>query len=190
MWTVALDQTAGGRGLDISVNVSAVQVARPGFADEVAKILKSTGLDASRLVLELTESVLMDRGGAAVASLGKLRALGIRLAIDDFGTGYSSLSYLRELPIDILKIDISFVAALDTGREAPAVVRSIIRLAGTLGLHTIAEGIERPEQAGRLRTLGAEYAQGFHFAPPLTTEELATYLRGFSVSAPGKAASA
>jgi diguanylate cyclase (GGDEF)-like protein/PAS domain S-box-containing protein len=185
---VALDQTPGGRGLDISVNVSAVQVARPGFADEVARILKATGLDASRLVLELTESVLMDRGGAAVASLGKLRALGIRLAIDDFGTGYSSLSYLRELPIDILKIDLSFVAALDTGREAPAVVRSIIRLAGTLGLHTIAEGIERPEQAGRLRTLGAEYGQGFHFAPPLTAQELAAYLREKAGSGPSREA--
>jgi diguanylate cyclase (GGDEF)-like protein/PAS domain S-box-containing protein len=185
---VALDQTPGGRGLDINVNVSAVQVARPDFPDEVARILKSTGLDPSRLVLELTESVLMDRDGAAVASLGRLRALGVRLAIDDFGTGYSSLSYLRELPIDILKIDISFVAALDTGREAPAVVRSIIRLAGTLGLHTIAEGIERPEQAARLRTLGAEYGQGFHFAPPLTAEELAAYLREKARSGPSREA--
>jgi EAL domain-containing protein (putative c-di-GMP-specific phosphodiesterase class I) len=116
-------------------------------------------------------------------SLTRLHDLGIRLAIDDFGTGYSSLSYLHDLPIDILKIDISFVAALDAGREAPAVVRSIIRLAGTLGLHTIAEGIERPEQAGRLRTLGADYGQGFLFAPPLSSEELAAYLRDGASSA-------
>jgi diguanylate cyclase (GGDEF)-like protein/PAS domain S-box-containing protein len=174
---VALDATPAGRGLDISVNVSAVQLARAEFADEVSAVLKATGLDPSRLILELTESVLLDRDGAPMTSLTRLHELGIRLAIDDFGTGYSSLSYLHDLPIDILKIDISFVAALDTGREAPAVVRSIIRLAGTLGLHTIAEGIERPEQAGRLRTLGADYGQGFHYAPPLSAEELAAYLR-------------
>ena len=174
---VALDATPAGHGLDISVNVSAIQLARAEFVDEVAAVLKATGLDPSRLILELTESVLLDREGAPMNSLTRLHDLGIRLAIDDFGTGYSSLSYLHDLPIDILKIDISFVAALDAGREAPAVVRSIIRLAGTLGLHTIAEGIERPEQAGRLRTLGADYGQGFLFAPPLSSEELASYLR-------------
>ncbi|HTI30348.1 MAG TPA: EAL domain-containing protein [Methylomirabilota bacterium] len=188
---VALDRTPAGRGLDVSVNVSGLQVARPGFSDEVAAVLASTGLAPERLILELTESVLVDRDGIAVESLGKLRALGVRLAIDDFGTGYSSLSYLRELPIDILKIDLSFVAALDTGREAPAVVRSIIRLAGTLGLHTIAEGIERPEQAGRLRTLGADYGQGFHYAPPLSEAELAEFLRAHaSQNARADAASA
>ncbi|MEO8639837.1 MAG: EAL domain-containing protein [Chloroflexota bacterium] len=174
---VALDATPFGRGLDISVNVSAVQLARADFVDEVAGVLQATGLDPARLILELTESVLLDREGAPMTSLARLHDLGIRLAIDDFGTGYSSLSYLHDLPIDILKIDIAFVAALDTGREAPAVVRSIIRLAGTLGLHTIAEGIERPEQAGRLRALGADFGQGFHFASPLSAEELAAYLR-------------
>jgi diguanylate cyclase (GGDEF)-like protein len=180
---VALDATPAGRGLDVSVNVSAVQLARAEFVDEVAGVLKATGLDPARLILELTESVLLDREGAPMTSLTRLHELGIRLAIDDFGTGYSSLSYLHDLPIDILKIDISFVAALDAGREAPAVVRSIIRLAGTLGLHTIAEGIERPEQAGRLRTLGADYGQGFLFAPPLSSEELAAYLRDGALSA-------
>jgi diguanylate cyclase (GGDEF)-like protein len=180
---VALDATPAGRGLDVSVNVSAVQLARAEFVDDVAGVLKATGLDPSRLILELTESVLLDREGAPMNSLTRLHDLGIRLAIDDFGTGYSSLSYLHDLPIDILKIDISFVAALDAGREAPAVVRSIIRLAGTLGLHTIAEGIERPEQAGRLRTLGADYGQGFLFAAPLSSEELAAYLRDGASSA-------
>jgi EAL domain-containing protein (putative c-di-GMP-specific phosphodiesterase class I) len=174
---VALDADPAGRGLDVSVNVSAVQLAQPGFAEEVAEVLKASGLDASRLILELTESVLVERRGAAIETLVKLRAQGVRMAIDDFGTGYSSLSYLRELPIDILKIDISFVAALDTGPEASAVVRSITRLATTLGLRTIAEGIERPEQAGRLRALGGDLGQGFHYAAPLTAPELADYLR-------------
>ena len=182
---IALDAIRPGRALDVSVNVSALQVARPTFADEVDGVLKATGLDPSRLILELTESVLMERGGVAIDTLVKLRALGVRLAIDDFGTGYSSLSYLRELPIDILKIDLSFVAALDTGPEASAVVRSIIRLASTLALRTIAEGIERPEQAGRLRALGADFGQGFHFAPPLTATELTDYLRGIESATTG-----
>jgi len=179
---IALDQTPRARGLRISVNVSAVQIARPDFVQEVAGVLHATGLDPGRLVLELTESMLMERGGAAMATLTQLHDLGVRLAIDDFGTGYSSLSYLRDLPIDILKIDLSFVAALDSGRETPAVVRSIVRLAGTLGLQTIAEGIERPEQAARLRSLGADLGQGFHYAKPLSEDELADYFRRSSWS--------
>jgi diguanylate cyclase (GGDEF)-like protein/PAS domain S-box-containing protein len=180
---VALDTTPGAGKLDINVNVSAVQLAQPGFADEVARVLRASGLDASRLILELTESVLVERDGAAMAAMRRLHASGVRIAIDDFGTGYSSLSYLHDLPIDVLKIDMSFVAGLDAGREAPAVVRSIIRLAGTLHLRTIAEGIERAEQAGRLRTLGADFGQGFYFAPPLSAEELGEYLRGAGSSA-------
>jgi diguanylate cyclase (GGDEF)-like protein/PAS domain S-box-containing protein len=186
---VSLDGSAAGRGLGLSVNVSAVQLVEPGFADEVLEVLAKTGLDPSRLVLELTESVLLERDGAAIAALVELRRHGVRTAIDDFGTGYSSLSYLRELPVDILKIDLSFVASLDSGREAPAVVRSIIRLAATLGLGTVAEGIERPEQAERLRTLGAERGQGFLFAQPLTAAELAEYL-ATAAREPGASASA
>jgi len=117
----------------------------------------------------------------------RIRQLGVRLAIDDFGTGYSSLSYLPELPVDMLKIDRSFVAGLDSGRETLAVVRSIIRLAATLGLVTLAEGIERPEQAARLRTIGAELGQGYFFARPLTTPQLATYLAGDVSDAAGAA---
>ena len=191
---VMLDGTPAGRGLDVSVNVSSVQVARPGFPDEVARILKKTGLDASRLILEATEWSLIDESGAKIfaSTCQAARTGGIHLPSDDFRTqAASSLSsYLRELPIDILKIDISFVAALDTGREASAVVRSIIRLAGTLGLRTIAEGIERPEQAGRLRTLGANLGQGFHYAPPLSQGELREYLRGVAARSSGSAASA
>ncbi len=186
---VALDATPAGRGLDVSVNVSAVQVAQPAFADEVERVLKASGLDASRLILELTESVLVERRGAAIDTLARLRGLGVRMAIDDFGTGYSSLSYLRELPIDILKIDIAFVAALDSGPEASALVRSITRLATNLGLRTVAEGIERPEQAGRLRALGADLGQGFHYARPLTASELAEFLRAGGAAPRGETAS-
>jgi EAL domain-containing protein (putative c-di-GMP-specific phosphodiesterase class I) len=173
-----------------AVNLAGRQIPEPSLRLDVQRARDEAGLPPEALVLELTESVLLEHTEQARAVMDCLKMLGVGLAIDDFGTGYSSLSYLHDLPIDILKIDLSFVAALDTGREAPAVVRSIIRLAGTLGLHTIAEGIERPEQAGRLRTLGADYGQGYHFAPPLSEEELATFLREKATSKPSEAASA
>jgi len=162
--------------LRLGVNVSSVQLERTEFVGEVEEVLRTTGFDAALLTLELTESVLVDRSGAAIAVMRRLRELGVRLAIDDFGTGYSSLSYLRDLPIDVLKIDRAFVAGLDRGSHAPAVARSIIHLAGTLGMTTVAEGIERPAQVARLRTLGAQYGQGFYFAEPLSNEELTGYL--------------
>ena len=174
--------------LRLGVNVSSVQLERPEFVAEVEEVLRITGFDAALLTLELTESVLVDRSGAAIAVMRRLRELGVRLAIDDFGTGYSSLSYLRDLPIDVLKIDRAFVAALEEGSGAPAVVRSIIHLAGTLGMTTVAEGIERPAQVARLRSLGAQYGQGFYFGEALTAEELTGYLSddgGNAISAAG-----
>ena len=183
----SLDLAHPGRELRVSVNVSAVQLGREDFANEVSTILHETGLAPGRLILELTESLLLERSEPTLASMRRIRQLGVRLAIDDFGTGYSSLSYLPELPVDMLKIDRSFVAGLDSGRETLAVVRSIIRLAATLGLVTLAEGIERPEQAARLRTIGAELGQGYYFARPLTTPQLATYLAGDASDAAGAA---
>jgi len=174
--------------LRLGVNVSSVQLERPEFVAEVEEVLSTTGFDAALLTLELTESVLVDRSGAAIAVMRRLRELGVRLAIDDFGTGYSSLSYLRDLPIDVVKIDRAFVAGLGQGSDAPAVVRSIIHLAGTLGMTTVAEGIEGPAQVARLRSLGAQYGQGFHFAGPLTAGELTGYLAdgaGDEISAAG-----
>src|SRR5438874_859036 len=183
----SLDAAQPGRELRGSVNVSAVQLEREDFANEVSTVLHETGLAPGRLILELTESLLLERSEPTLASMRRIRQLGVRLAIDDFGTGYSSLSYLPELPVDMLKIDRSFVVGLDSGRESLAVVRSIIRLAATLGLVTLAEGIERPEQAARLRTIGAELGQGYYFARPLTTPQLATYLAGDASEAAGAA---
>jgi EAL domain-containing protein (putative c-di-GMP-specific phosphodiesterase class I) len=137
-------------------------------------------------VLELTESILLERSSTTVSTMRALRQLGVRLAIDDFGTGYSSLSYLPDLPVDMLKIDRSFVGAVDS-HETTAVVRSIIRLASTLGLVTVAEGIERPAEAARLRTLGAELGQGYYFARPLTPAQLVAYLTGDRADAAGAA---
>jgi diguanylate cyclase (GGDEF)-like protein/PAS domain S-box-containing protein len=182
-----LDAAQPGRELRVSVNVSTVQLEREDFAHEVSAVLHETGLAPGRLILELTESLLLERSEPTLASMRRIRQLGVRLAIDDFGTGYSSLSYLPELPVDMLKIDRSFVAGLDSGRETLAVVRSIIRLSATLGLVTLAEGIERPEQAARLRTIGAELGQGYYFARPLTTTQLSAYLAGDASEAAGAA---
>ena len=133
----------------MSVNVSGRQVQADGFVDEVSRILVTTGLEPRLLLLEFTESVLMQDTASTSATLAGLKQLGVRLGIDDFGTGYSSLSYLRQFPIDVLKIDRSFVAASSNGPEQAAVVRSIVQLGETLHLETIAEGIEEAGQLAR-----------------------------------------
>ena len=162
--------------LTVSVNVSARQIQEPAFVQEVAAILATTGLQPGRLTLELTESVLMQDVEATATTLTALKALGIRLAIDDFGTGYSSLSYLGRFPIDELKIDRSFVAAMNTGPGESALVRSIVKLGETLHLETVAEGIEQADQLAELQALGAGLGQGFLFAKPLSPEDLSLFL--------------
>jgi EAL domain-containing protein (putative c-di-GMP-specific phosphodiesterase class I) len=167
---------ASSAHLTVSVNVSARQIQEPAFVQEVAAILATTGLLPERLTLELTESVLMHDVDATATTLNALKALGVRLAIDDFGTGYSSLSYLGRFPIDELKIDRSFVAAMNTGPDESALVRSIVKLGETLHLETVAEGIEQADQLAELRALGAGLGQGFLFARPLSPEDLSLFL--------------
>jgi diguanylate cyclase (GGDEF)-like protein/PAS domain S-box-containing protein len=166
--------------LTMSVNVSARQIQAPGFVDDVARVLASTGLAPARLTLELTESVLMQDVEGTASTLDALKALGIRLAIDDFGTGYSSLTYLDRFPIDELKIDRSFVATMTTGPDQSALVRSILKLSETLHLGTVAEGIEQADQLAELKALGAGMGQGYFFAQPLTPEALTAFLAGSS----------
>ncbi len=153
--------------LTMSVNLSAVQLAHPDLVGDVADTLAATHVDPRTIVLEITESTLLDRSEVGLDRLRTLRALGLRLAIDDFGTGYSSLSYLRELPVDILKIDKSFIDGLVHNGEALAVASTIIELGRTLRLDTVAEGIEEPQQAGRLLQLACRLGQGYLFARPL-----------------------
>ncbi len=160
------DGLAGER-LSLCVNVSTLQLQDPGFAEMLAAVLAESGFEARRLTLEITESALMDDIDASAATLLNLKTLGLRLAIDDFGTGYSSLSYLERLPIDVLKIDRSFIAALRRGHEVPVLVRSIVKLGQTLRMEVLAEGIEREEQLVRLRELGCRLGQGFYFSPPV-----------------------
>jgi diguanylate cyclase (GGDEF)-like protein/PAS domain S-box-containing protein len=167
---------AGATSLTMSVNVSGRQVQEPGFVDEVAAVLAGTALPPQRLTLEFTESVLMRDANATAGMLAQLKALGVRLAIDDFGTGYSSLSYLRRFPIDVLKIDASFVAAMSSGSDQTALVRSIVKLGETLHLETVAEGIEQPAQLSDLRSLGADLGQGYFFARPLSADDVSAML--------------
>ena len=155
----------------VSVNVSARQFREPGFVDGVRRVLATTGLAPSALMLELTESVLLPRDERVHSDLTELKASGVRLAIDDFGTGYSSLSYLQELPIDVLKIDKSFVDGIDTSEQQQALVEGIIRIARTLELEVIAEGIENEVQRDLLVMMGCQYGQGYLLAMPMAADD-------------------
>jgi EAL domain-containing protein (putative c-di-GMP-specific phosphodiesterase class I) len=137
---------------------------------DVQQALSDSGLEPWALTLEITESVLMHSSGVTLDRLRALKGLGVNLAIDDFGTGYSSLGYLQQFPIDVLKIDRSFVEAVGLQDGDPVLARAIIALGRTLQIETIAEGIERPEQRDGLRTLGCTLGQGYHFAKPMTPQ--------------------
>jgi len=153
-----------------SVNLSARQLQSPDLIEDVTRALAESGLQPESLVLEITESTIVDDVEATIAKLETLKQLGVRLAVDDFGTGYSSLSYLRRLPVEILKIDRQFVADLDGDTEHGRLAEAIIRLGRTLHLDVIAEGIEQPEQSRRLSELRCTLGQGFHYSPPLSSE--------------------
>jgi diguanylate cyclase (GGDEF)-like protein/PAS domain S-box-containing protein len=161
-----------GWALPVAVNISATQFHHKGFMDSVSRALADSGLDPRRLELELTEGVVMADGGDNDARLHRLKSLGISLAIDDFGTGYSNLGYLKRFPLDRLKIDQSFVRDLVNDPTDRAIVQAIIALGRTLGLRTIAEGVETTEQRDRLRALGADEFQGYLFRPPLPVDAL------------------
>jgi EAL domain-containing protein (putative c-di-GMP-specific phosphodiesterase class I) len=150
-------------------------VLQPDLLERVGQVLAETGLPADRLVLEMTESVLMDNSEQTLAVLVALRGLGIRLALDDFGTGYSSLSYLHRFPIDTLKIDRSFVERLSTGGDA-ALIDTILALAASLQMETVAEGIEDLHQSLVLQGQGCTTGQGYHFSPPVAAATITTML--------------
>jgi diguanylate cyclase (GGDEF)-like protein/PAS domain S-box-containing protein len=166
------DCVAGGKGLRIAVNISSRHLQNGDLARDVAQALQDSGLEPGNLVIELTESTIMHNTEVNLARLQELKALGVRLAIDDFGTGYSSLSYLHRFPIDILKIDRSFVARLTNSSTGPELARAVITLSETLGLDTVAEGIELEPQIDALLRLGCVAGQGFLFARSGTLEEL------------------
>jgi len=156
----------------LSVNFSLRQVSSAGFAESVLMALDDTGLPRSALTLEVTERVLIEIGEPIMAGLARLRFLGVRLAIDDFGTGYASLAYLRELPVDIIKIDPSFVAGLGTDGTLAMLTRTIVQVGHDLGIEIVAEGIERPEQLELLRAMGCGLGQGYLVARPMTAPRI------------------
>ncbi|MGZ4493506.1 MAG: putative bifunctional diguanylate cyclase/phosphodiesterase [Nocardioides sp.] len=165
---------AGGRRPSMAVNIAARQLATDGFVDEVTYALQASGLPADRLVLEITETVVLDDMAAVVTRLSALRDLGVRIAIDDFGSGYNSLSYLSQLPVDMLKVDKSFVDQVLADAHGAAVAEGIIAMSRTMNLRTVAEGVELPEQASWLRRAHCTQGQGFLWSRPV---DLATARR-------------
>jgi EAL domain-containing protein (putative c-di-GMP-specific phosphodiesterase class I) len=158
-------------GLYISVNVSARQFSDPGFVDGVRRTLDTSGLEPGALMLELTESVLLVGNERVHSDLIELKAIGVKLAIDDFGTGYSSLSYLQELPIDVLKMDKSFVDGIAVSKQRLALAEGIVQIARTLRLDVIAEGIESQIERDLLTSMGCQFGQGYLLAMPMAASQ-------------------
>ncbi|ACL71981.1 putative bifunctional diguanylate cyclase/phosphodiesterase [Thioalkalivibrio sulfidiphilus] len=169
-----------GEPIHMAVNLSMRQLRQPDLVSQIDAILRDTGLPASSLELELTESVLMAGDGHTLTALAELKALGVRLAIDDFGTGYSSLAYLKRLPIDALKIDRSFVSDIPHDASDMAIASTIIAMARTLGLEVVAEGVETPEQLAFLKKEGCDSYQGFGFSPPVDAQAMTLWLDGLA----------
>ncbi|MDP1929662.1 MAG: EAL domain-containing protein [Thiobacillus sp.] len=164
----------------MAVNLSAVQFRHPHLPELVTQILVEEKLAPQYLELELTESVAMDDAPAAIAVMDRLHARGIRMSIDDFGTGYSSLSYLKRFKVYKLKIDQSFVRDISKDPEGRAIVVAIISLANSLGLQTIAEGVETEQQMAFLREQGCDEVQGYYYSKPLPAESFAAFVRAHS----------
>jgi len=162
--------------LTIAVNFSGKQFLQPDLVEQVAQILRETFLDPTSLGVEFTESVAMQDAQRTARVLSELKALGVHTSIDDFGTGYSSLSHLRRLPLDILKLDRSFVSEMENSNENREIVHTIISLAHILDMDVVAEGIETVEQANQLRSLGCKYAQGYFFFKPMNQASVETLL--------------
>ena len=180
------DNFAAATPLSLSVNVSALQLDEPGLVDVITSTLVASGLAPDRLTLEITESALMRDVDGSVEALLAIKRLGVRVAIDDFGTGYSSLSYLRRLPIDVLKIDQSFVSVIARGPEEAGLVRTIVNLARELRLDTVGEGIEEVDQLEELTAMGCRLAQGYYFARPVPAAQLEAMLTGSATIAPAE----
>ena len=179
-------QRAGlvGRDFMVSVNLSARQLEDPSLVPFVKSAIAEAGIDSPSLILELTESAIVQDTATVIEQIEALRAIGVRLAIDDFGTGYSSLSYLRQLPIQILKIDMSFVADLDLVLDNRSLIETILSLGESLGLRTVAEGIERASQVDVLRSLGCVYGQGYLYSRPIDGEAFVAWLGARNAATP------
>lgn len=152
------------------------QFRDPDFIDTVKNVINTHGIAPENIELEITESIVMDEPHIVIEALQELKSFGVKVAIDDFGTGFSSMSYLQQLPLDRLKVDRSFVNEITPGKTA-FIAETIVTLGNKLGLHTIAEGVEKREQASYMLKLGCDEAQGYLFAKPMPYEQLLTFLR-------------
>jgi diguanylate cyclase (GGDEF)-like protein/PAS domain S-box-containing protein len=166
------NEFSAARALTVSVNLSAKQLSEPNLVDQIQATLDQTGFPPHRLKIEITETMIVENHQAAVQILTQLQTLGVQIQVDDFGTGYSSLSVLHSLPLDTLKIDISFVRLLETDPENAEIVKVIIKLAHNLGMEAIAEGVETQAQRLQLKSLGCDFAQGYLLAKPLPPLEI------------------
>lgn len=161
-----------GTPLSVAVNLSGKHFAHPELVDQINTVISETGIDPSSLKLELTESAVMENAETAILMLKQIKETGVQISIDDFGTGYSSLSYLHRFPIDLLKVDRSFVSAMEENTENGEIVRTVIALASALNLKVVAEGIESVHQFHQLRVLGCQYGQGYLFSKPLPAQDI------------------
>jgi diguanylate cyclase (GGDEF)-like protein len=166
----------GAEHLSVHVNLSARGLQTPDLADEIGEAVRVSGLAPSDLVLEITETTLVHDADAAAIELRKLKDLHVELALDDFGTGFSSLTHLYEFPIDIIKIDRSFIASLGVDARRPELVKALVELGKTLGLLVVAEGVEQAAQLDYLRSIGCQRAQGYYFAKPLPSDQMEKFL--------------
>ena len=173
----ATEWRRAGYDLSMSVNVSPRQLDSPGIVSDITDALEASELEPGHLVIEITESILMRDPAGTLERISTLKALGISVAVDDFGTGYSSLAYLRRFPVDILKIDRSFIASMTSSERASALIHTLVQLGKSLGLDTVAEGIEEPQQLAQLRAEQCDTGQGFLYAKPLSPQELSEFLR-------------
>ncbi|MGH9061340.1 MAG: putative bifunctional diguanylate cyclase/phosphodiesterase, partial [Acidimicrobiales bacterium] len=166
-------QDRHGLGLSTSVNLSPRQFQQHGLAENISSTLRAAGIDPPLICLEITETLIMEDVDHTVEVLSQLKQLGVRLAIDDFGTGYSSLGYLKKFPIDVVKIDRTFVEGLGASSVDTAIVASVIELAKALRMVTVAEGVETHDQLSKLRSLGCPVIQGYLLAAPMPREAFA-----------------
>ena len=172
--------------IGIAVNLSARQITAPGFTARVAAILAETGLPAGALTVEVNERIVVEEDGLVIDRLADLHQMGVRMAIDDFGTGYASLAYLPQLPVDVIKIDPSFVSGLGHDDTLTLLTRTVVQVGRELGLRVIAEGIEQPRQLGALREMGCDYGQGFLVARPMAAPGVEALIRTAGIGPSGE----
>jgi EAL domain-containing protein (putative c-di-GMP-specific phosphodiesterase class I) len=172
-----------GHRLTVAINLSPRQLFETDIVEVVRDSLEASGLPAEDVVLELTEGIMVNATPAILDRLHALKDLGVRLAVDDFGTGYSSLAYLQQLPFDILKIDKLFIDSITDGPAESAFALAVVRLAQSVNLEMVAEGVENGYQARILGALGCQMAQGYHYAPPLAVDELDAFIAAGTVPA-------